>query len=40
MDPFTPVIGDLIVEEEHEVPSDDPSPVARPAYNGTAAPSD
>ena len=40
MDPFTPVIGDLIVEEEHELPSEDPSPVARPAYNGTAAPSD
>lgn len=40
MDPFTPVIGDLIVEEEHELPSDDPSPVARAAGHGYATPSD
>ncbi|MDW5564344.1 MAG: HisA/HisF-related TIM barrel protein [Methanomassiliicoccus sp.] len=40
MDPFTPVIGDLIVEEERELPSEGPSPVTRAASSGHGAPSD
>jgi uncharacterized protein related to proFAR isomerase len=40
MDPFTPVIGDLIVEEERELPSEEPSPVPRPSHQGAAVPGD
>jgi uncharacterized protein related to proFAR isomerase len=40
MDPFTPVIGDIIVEEQRELPNEDASPVARTSSHGTAAPSD
>lgn len=40
MDPFTPVIGDLIVEEEKELPEEDIAPAARPLHHGTIAPSE
>jgi len=38
MDPFTPVIGDLIVEDEMGPPAEDPAPVPAPSRQGCAAP--
>jgi uncharacterized protein related to proFAR isomerase len=40
MDPFTPVIGDLIIEDERELPEEDLTPTARPAPRYTPAPSE
>jgi uncharacterized protein related to proFAR isomerase len=40
MDPFTPVIGDIIQEEEREVPTENVTPTARPAAKWSTAPSD
>ncbi len=38
MDPFTPVIGDLILEEERELPTDDVAPAVRPLARGSVVP--
>lgn len=38
MDPFTPVIGDLLQEEERELPTDDVAPATRPLTKGHVLP--
>ncbi len=38
MDPFTPVIGDLLSEDERELPTEDAAPAVRPAAKGTGLP--
>ncbi len=40
MDPFTPVIADIIREEERELITEDVTPAARPAAKGSPSPSD